>query len=80
MMDGYGWMMTGGWLGLVLVALLVGLLVYLVARGTGRGEPRANSALEVLRTRFARGEIDRSEYEERLSVLRGEESLPRPRR
>jgi putative membrane protein len=86
-MMGQGGMMDGGWgvLGIlgVLVQLLIwgGLLAVIVwavlritANRQGSGaDSRAggDSAEETLRQRFARGEIDAEEYEERHRVLRG---------
>ncbi|MGH2797815.1 MAG: SHOCT domain-containing protein [Thermoleophilaceae bacterium] len=69
MMDGWG-MMACGWLFTILiVGLLVALLVFVL---TGRrAASGSGDALGVLRERYARGEIDRSEYEERAAVLRG---------
>ncbi len=71
-MDMMGGCMAGMgvlWLALTL-ALLAGMtaaIIYLVRKG-GRtaGEDRA---LALLRERFARGEIDRAEYEERRNTL-----------
>ena len=64
---GFGWMM-GGWLMMVLV---VGLVVWALRGmsnpdGTGRGR----SPKRILAERFADGVISTEEYEERLSVLR----------
>lgn len=54
-----------GWMGLgwILVALLVLVGVWALARTAGA--PRANGASpgEILRKRYARGEIDRDTYE-----------------
>ena len=70
--DGYG-MAWFGFMHLVWWLALVGgaaMLVRWISRGRGRslgGEDRAEG---ILRERFARGEIDRSEYDERLGHLR----------
>jgi len=80
MMDGWGYM--GGWGGMFFgglmmlfwFALLIGLIV-LIVRWLG-GTPRRNSsqdALETLKQRFARGEIDTAEFEERSRQLRASE-------
>ena len=85
---GDGGMMDGGWgvsgiigtlVPLLLFGGLIAMIVWAVVRVTanrpgGGAEPRAggNSAEEVLRQRFARGEIDAEEYEERHRVLREE--------
>ena len=68
---GMGWMMAWGWiLGLVLIGLLVALIVYALA---GRRSPTSSTdAMSVLRERYARGEIDQTEYDQRARVLRGE--------
>jgi putative membrane protein len=71
--DGGAWWAMGfGMLfWLLLLALTVALIVWLVNRSTARGpEQRGDSAEEVLRRRFASGEIDAEEYGRRLAVLR----------
>ena len=78
-------MMGGGglwWLWMVVPLLfwvvVIGLVVWAVVNffPTGRGEDRSgaprNSAEEILRERFARGEIDAEEYERAQEVLRSE--------
>lgn len=70
----WGWGFGGG-LGMIVFWAVIILLIVLVVRGIGgsRGErpPPANSALQILQERFARGEIDRTEYEERRKTLVG---------
>jgi putative membrane protein len=74
-----GWGMGWGWLFLLLVIVGVVLIVVAVLRSTGSGRSgaggdvaaRSRHAEEVLAERYARGEIDRAEYEERLRTLRG---------
>lgn len=77
---GWGWgaMMFGG--GLMMLVFLGGmiLLVVLLARGLGgRGSsreptgPSGQTALEILQERYARGEIDHQEYDERRKTLGG---------
>lgn len=69
-----GWGMGGGlvlWT-LILVAVVV-VLVFFVFRGNGLGQRSTNpsdSPEEILKRRYARGEIDRDEYERRLNDLR----------
>ena len=72
-----------GWWGYVDVALLMAvfwvlvigslaaLAKYLFAPGSAKGRPtgESSSPAEVLAVRFARGEIDESEYRERVAVL-----------
>jgi putative membrane protein len=67
-------MMVGAW---ALLILLVVWLVRPLRLGTRGGEeaPRGPTALEILEERFARGEIDRQEFEERRTVLSGRASL-----
>jgi putative membrane protein len=54
----------------ILLAVAIGLVVWLVNRAGGQRVERGDSAEEVLRRRFAAGEIDAEEYASRLSVLR----------
>lgn len=65
-----GLMMIGFWGGIILlVVLLTRWLV--VSEGGGRGHSMARpTALEILQERFAKGEIDKQEYEERRKLLR----------
>jgi putative membrane protein len=78
-MMGWNWD-AGSWavMGLgMLVWLVVGVIVvWLVVRGLIALErprtdaPRPSQSEEILRERFARGEIDSDEYERRLALLR----------
>lgn len=75
MMNGMGGMMGCGamallWLlfAVLLVAGVVVLVRALIDRSAGTGG-RGSSALEILEGRFARGEIDRDEFEERRRAL-----------
>ena len=76
----------GGWGGLwwpfmliplllwgVFLSLLVWLAVRVFSRGRGSARPGAtvDSAEEILRERFARGDISEEEYERALEILRG---------
>lgn len=60
-----GWM-WGFWI-LVFVALILGLQRALSGRGEGGAE---GSPERLLKARYARGEIDQSEYQRRLEDLR----------
>jgi len=69
---GGGWWGLGmGLLGLVFLGLIVAGIVLVIRSASegpsGRGGGR--SALDILDERFARGEIDREEYEDRKRVL-----------
>jgi putative membrane protein len=67
MMWGFGtglWWMPLVWF--VFIALVVSLLVVLVRPTTGGSESRA---ADILDERFARGEIDRDEFESRRAEL-----------
>jgi len=70
-----GWWFLGPIMMIVFVALLVAAVV-LIVRWLGgsdagrRGAPN-DAALDILKQRFARGEIDRDEFEDRRQVLGG---------
>lgn len=61
---------------LALIVVAVVLVVRSVSRPGASGGP--TSAQQILAERFARGEIDATEYQERLRVLRGEPPSPPP--
>jgi len=73
MMTGFGGWWTMGIFGLVVVGLIVWLVVYLV-RNSGTTTTSSIGgdvkALDILKTRYARGEIDKKEYEEKLKDLK----------
>jgi len=58
---------------LVLAAVIaVAVLLVRWLGGSGRGEaspPSGRTALDILKERYARGEIDKEEYEERRRIL-----------
>jgi len=83
----YGYHMMGGpfgWGGMflgplfmLLVLAVVIVIVILAVRWLGgqapgnAGRTEARTALDILRERFARGEIDREEFEDRRKLLQG---------
>ncbi|MCE3272727.1 MAG: hypothetical protein K0S57_3124 [Ramlibacter sp.] len=66
-----GW----GWFGLLHLAwwllLIAGAVLLVRALAGGGWGARHDSALQILRERFARGEIDAAEYAERRKQLKG---------
>jgi putative membrane protein len=74
MMDGYGMMAGMGWLGIVTMVLFWIGIVALVVWGLSNLSPRSQlrsepDALEILRRRFAGGEISREEFEQARAAL-----------
>jgi putative membrane protein len=72
-----GW---AGWFGMAMMMLLfwgaIVAVVVLLLRGRAGDHhelpaPRRPNAMEILDERFARGEIDRDEYESRRATLEG---------
>ena len=67
----HGYYVSGGWffllLGLLFWGSIIALIVWAVRRATtGRGEPSVPAQkrpLDYLKERYARGDIDRDEYE-----------------
>lgn len=73
----WGWDTAGGWLmmgfGMIIWVVVIALVVWLFVRATGprpTGGGTSESAEELLRRRFAAGEIDAEEYQRRLETLR----------
>ena len=79
----YGHMWNGGWHGwffgpimmiiFIIVAVVVIVLLVRWLGGAGQGgvlpRPPGKTPLDILKERFARGEIDKEEFEERRRVL-----------
>lgn len=70
MMAGFEWGMgLGGWLWMVLGIVLLVVIVWAIASAIpGRGRP-ADDAAQILKARFARGEISDQEYEQARRLL-----------
>jgi putative membrane protein len=80
----YGWWDSGAsfpWLGMIIgpvtmiafivvTVLIAAWLLRALGLG-GQAAPQEKSALDILKDRFARGEIDRAEYEDRRRLLAG---------
>ncbi len=72
----------GGPLFFLLFLALLGVgsyfLVRWIRRRRGLDAPQGPSAMSVLEERFARGDIDRAEFEHRRAVLTGRDVVPPP--
>lgn len=55
---------------MIIPLVIIGLMVWLVARAVSHRSGPGESAEELLRRRFASGEIDEEEFAKRLEVLR----------
>ena len=74
-----GWGYGMGWVGMILmaafwIAVIVGIIFLIrwvvISTGTGgRGARSEESALEILKRRYARGEINKEEFEEKKKDL-----------
>jgi len=78
MMGGYGYGGHGYW-GIIMMVFFVAVIVGIVflvrwavisSRGPAQGAPREDEAMEILRKRFANGEIGKEEFEEKKKSLR----------
>ena len=66
-----GWPMGFMWFGPLIFLLLIAALVWALARGMGPGASMSRQTPEdILKERYARGEIDQDDYKRRLSDLR----------
>jgi len=82
---GYGWQDQGigggNWLAMILMmiifwGLIVAAVVFVVRHFSHphhAGSPVSDSAIETLKMRFAKGEMDEDEFQRRLKLLKGEQ-------
>ena len=64
------WHAGGMWLIWLVVIAVISVAIYLAARAMTRSEPPRESPEEILKKRFARGDIDREQYEQAMKDLR----------
>ncbi len=69
---GYGMMggITGGLMMLVSWVLFIIFIVWIVREIRGKNSHSSSNALEILKERYAKGEIDREEFEAKKKDLR----------
>ena len=68
MMTGIWGMTLGGWIWMAIWVIALLAMVWLLVSG-GRGRDRAEDPLDILRARFARGEISEEEFRHARDVL-----------
>ncbi|UCF31517.1 MAG: SHOCT domain-containing protein [bacterium] len=78
--QGHGWWGMGwfGGIGMLLFWVVIVVLIVLVVRsmtggGVSSSQPGARDPMDILKERYARGEISTEEFEERKGVLEGGE-------
>ena len=67
----YGWFMAPMFLLFMVVLVVAAVLVFrwIAGPSAAHGHPPGKSALDILKDRFARGEIDTAEYEDWRKIL-----------
>ncbi len=67
---GMGWGMFWGWIiGLLVLAVIIWIVVRALNQNNRSHRSGSNSALDILKERYARGEIDKNEFDERRKDL-----------
>lgn len=56
-------------LGVVIIVIVIGLILKALTQGSSHLYSRDKTALEILKERYAKGEIDREEFEQRKADL-----------
>jgi putative membrane protein len=69
-MYGHGWGMGWGWIiGLIVLVVIIWIVVKALNQNKTSDQPGNKTPLDILKERYARGEIDKQEFEERKKDL-----------
>jgi putative membrane protein len=64
--EGHGWGMGWWWIiGLIILVAVIWMVVKTLNKGNNLSSGSGKSALDILKERYARGEIDKEEFEEK---------------
>lgn len=67
---GHGWGMGWWWIiGLIILIAVIWIVVKAMNRQSTTSQESKKTALDILKERYAKGEIDKTEYEERKKDL-----------
>lgn len=67
---GMGWGMGLGWLiGLIVIIIVVWLIARAAGNNKSAGRSEMKSPMDILKERYAKGEIDKKEFDERKKDL-----------
>ena len=68
--EGHGWGMGWWWIiGLIIVVAVIWMVIKSKNTNRNANMPSGKSAFDILKERYARGEIDKKEFEERKKDL-----------
>ncbi len=68
--QGHAWEMGWGWIiGLIILGITVWLIVKSINQNRASRDSSTKSAMDILKERYAKGEIDEEEYDERKKNL-----------
>lgn len=69
-MNGHGWGMGWGWIIALLILVALIWFIFRMVNQQNRSQDRSSQTpLDILKERYAKGEIDKDEYEERKNNL-----------